>query len=223
MDFDLPEDTSEAENPEMPDDFFNTDDMDNTEETMKDPTFDSDSPVAGGLTFDGLYDEETERGSPAETEVEEVKKKTKVPVIICIICAIICIIATLLILFIIPSKYNLITKKHAKDAEKTVVIEQPAPEPSPAPIPEPEPAVPEAKEDEVIIIEKAEEVLPAQPPVAEEKPKNITYKIKWGDTLWDIADTYYKNPWRYKYIARYNGIKNPDYIISGTKIVIPAE
>ena len=225
MDFDLPEDTSEAENPEMPDDFFNTDDMDNTEETMKDPTFDSDSPVAGGLTFDGLYDEETERGSPAETEVEEVKKKTKVPVIICIICAIICIIATLLILFIIPSKYNLITKKHAKDAEKTVAIEQPAPEPAPAPIPEPEPepAVPEAKEDEVIIIEKAEEVLPAQPPVAEEKPKNITYKIKWGDTLWDIADTYYKNPWRYKYIARYNGIKNPDYIISGTKIVIPAE
>ena len=225
MDFDLPEDTSEAENPEMPDDFFNTDDMDNTEETMKDPTFDSDSPVAGGLTFDGLYDEETERGSPAETEVEEVKKKTKVPVIICIICAIICIIATLLILFIIPSKYNLITKKHVKDAEKTVVIEQPAPEPAPAPMPEPEPepAVPEAKEDEVIIIEKAEEVLPAQPPVAEEKPKNITYKIKWGDTLWDIADTYYKNPWRYKYIARYNGIKNPDYIISGTKIVIPAE
>ena len=225
MDFDLPEDTSEAENPEMPDDFFNTDDMDNTEETMKDPTFDSDSPVAGGLTFDGLYDEETERGSPAETEVEEVKKKTKVPVIICIICAIICIIATLLILFIIPSKYNLITKKHAKDAEKTVAIEQPAPEPAPAPIPEPEPepAVPEAKEDEVIVIEKAEEVVPAQPPVAEEKPKNITYKIKWGDTLWDIADTYYKNPWRYKYIARYNGIKNPDYIISGTKIVIPAE
>ena len=225
MDFDLPEDTSEAENPEMPDDFFNTDDMDNTEETMKDPTFDSDSPVAGGLTFDGLYDEETERGTPAETEVEEVKKKTKVPVIICIICAIICIIATLLILFIIPSKYNLLTKKHAKDAEKTVAIEQPASEPAPAPIPEPEPepAVPEAKEDEVIIIEKAEEVVPAQPPVAEEKPKNITYKIKWGDTLWDIADTYYKNPWRYKYIARYNGIKNPDYIISGTKIVIPAE
>ena len=225
MDFDLPEDTSEAENPEMPDDFFNTDDMDNTEETMKDPTFDSDSPVAGGLTFDGLYDEETERGTPAETEVEEVKKKTKVPVIICIICAIICIIATLLILFIIPSKYNLLTKKHAKDAEKTVAIEQPAPEPAPEPIPEPEPepAVPEAKEDEVIIIEKAEEVVPAQPPVAEEKPKNITYKIKWGDTLWDIADTYYKNPWRYKYIARYNGIKNPDYIISGTKIVIPAE
>lgn len=224
MDFDIPDDTTET--PEMPDDFFNTDDLDNTEErqeTMKDPTFDSVSPAAGGLNFDGLYDEETERGTPAENGADEVKKKTKVPVIICIICAIICIIATLLILFIIPSKYNLITKKHAKEAGTTVAIEEPAPEAEPVPEPEPEPVVPEAKEDEIIIIEKAEEVVPAQPPVAEEKPKNITYKIKWGDTLWDIADTYYKNPWKYKYIARYNGIKNPDYIISGTKIVIPAE
>lgn len=226
MDFDIPDDTTETETPEMPDDFFNTDDLDNTEErqeTMKDPTFDSVSPAAGGLNFDGLYDEETERGTPAENGADEVKKKTKVPVIICIICAIICIIATLLILFIIPSKYNLITKKHAKEAGTTVAIEEPAPEAEPILEPEPEPVVPEAKEDEIIIIEKAEEVVPAQPPVAEEKPKNITYKIKWGDTLWDIADTYYKNPWKYKYIARYNGIKNPDYIISGTKIVIPAE
>lgn len=226
MDFDIPDDNTETETPEMPDDFFNTDDLDNTEErqeTMKDPTFDSVSPAAGGLNFDGLYDEETERGTPAENGADEVKKKTKVPVIICIICAIICIIATLLILFIIPSKYNLITKKHAKEAGTTVAIEEPAPEAEPVPEPEPEPVVPEAKEDEIIIIEKAEEVVPAQPPVAEEKPKNITYKIKWGDTLWDIADTYYKNPWKYKYIARYNGIKNPDYIISGTKIVIPAE
>ena len=226
MDFDIPDDNTETETPEMPDDFFNTDDLDNTEErqeTMKDPTFDSVSPAAGGLNFDGLYDEETERGTPAENGADEVKKKTKVPVIICIICAIICIIATLLILFIIPSKYNLITKKHAKEAGTTVTIEEPAPEAEPIPEPEPEPVVPEAKEDEIIIIEKAEEVVPAQPPVAEEKPKNITYKIKWGDTLWDIADTYYKNPWKYKYIARYNGIKNPDYIISGTKIVIPAE
>ena len=230
MDFDFPDDTESTEttetetDSELPDDFFNTDDFDNTEDTMNDSTFDTDTPVAGGLNFDGLYDEETERGTPAQNDEDDVKKKTKVPVIICIICAIICIIATLLILFIIPSKYNLITKKHAKE---TVAVEAPAPEPSPAsvvePEPEPEPAVPEAKEDEIIIIEKAEEVVPAQPPVAEEKPKDITYKIKWGDTLWDIADTYYKNPWRYKYIARYNGIRNPDYIISGTIITIPAQ
>ena len=222
MDFDIPDDSTESE-PQMPDDFFNTDDLDNSEDTMNDPLFDANTPAAG-LNFDGLYDEETERGTPAQNDDDDIKKKTKVPVIICIICAIICILATLLILFIIPSKYNLITKKHSKE---TVVAEAPAPkpEPTPAPViePEPEPAVPEANEDEIIIIEKAEEVIPTQPPVAEEKPKNITYKIKWGDTLWDIADTYYKNPWRYKYIARYNGIRNPDYIISGTIITIPAQ
>ena len=221
MDFDLPDDTTstEEEQPEMPDDFFNMEDT-----TMNNSTFDDETPASAGLNFDGLYDKETERGTPAETEDYDVKKKTKVPVLICIICAIICIIATLLILFIIPSKYNLITKKHAKDAGTTVAIEQPAPVPVPEeqPEPEPAPAVPEAKEDEIVIIEKAEKVVPKQPPVAE-KPKNITYKIKWGDTLWDIADTYYKNPWRYKYIARYNGIKNPDHIISGTIITIPAE
>ena len=65
--------------------------------------------------------------------------------------------------------------------------------------------------------------MPEQPPVTPEKPKDINYKIKWGDTLWDIADTYYKNPWRYKYIAKFNHIKDPDYIISGTYITIPAE
>ena len=76
MDFDIPDDTTETETPEMPDDFFNTDDLDNTEErqeTMKDPTFDSVSPAAGGLNFDGLYEEETERGTPAENGADEVK------------------------------------------------------------------------------------------------------------------------------------------------------
>ena len=214
-------DTTE-ETPEMPDDFFNTE---TEEDTTMNNNFDDDIPASDGLNFDGLYDKETERGESAASEEDVVKRKTKTPVIICIICAIICIIATVLILFIIPSKCNLLTKKGPKETTE-VAIEKPAPQeetPAPEPEPKPEPKVPEAKEDEVIIIEKAEDVVPAQPPVAEEKPKNITYKIKWGDTLWDIADTYYKNPWRYKYIARYNGIKDPDYIISGTKIIIPAE
>ena len=221
MDFDIPDNFSDdttEEQPQMPDNFF---DMEDTNTAMNTTDFD-DSPAPAGLNFDGLYDEETERGVPAENSDEDVKKKTKTPVIICIICAIICIIATVLILFIIPSKYNLLTKKNTKDACENIAVEEAVAEPEPVPEVEPEP-IPEAKEDEVIIIEKAEEVVPQQPAVAEEKPKNITYKIKWGDTLWDIADTYYKNPWRYKYIARYNGIRNPDYIISGTLITIPAE
>ena len=60
-----------------------------------------------------------------------------------------------------------------------------------------------------------------QAEVVPEKLKGVEYKIKWGDTLWDIAGTYYKNPWLYKFIADYNNLENPDYIISGTIITIP--
>jgi outer membrane biosynthesis protein TonB len=65
------------------------------------------------------------------------------------------------------------------------------------------------------------------PPVASYKvpttiPKNgAPYKIRWGDTLWDIAEAFYRNPWLYPRIARFNNIRNPDLIISGTTIRIP--
>ena len=49
----------------------------------------------------------------------------------------------------------------------------------------------------------------------------VRYKIKWGDTLWDLSETYYKTPWLYKKIADYNKIKNPNLIIAGTYIDIP--
>ena len=59
----------------------------------------------------------------------------------------------------------------------------------------------------------------------QKKPRgqDVPYTIKWGDTLWDISDSYYKTPWKYMKIADYNHIKNPDIIISGTNILIPAE
>ena len=177
---------------------------------------------SNALKFDNLYDKETMEGdSSVESEEEEVVKKTKVPVIICIICAIICVIATLLILFVVPSKYNLLNKKSVEPDPVTVIAEES--ETIPEPEPEPEPEIIESKEEEVIVVDEPEKVVPEPPKEPEEKPVDITYKIKWGDTLWDIADAYYKNPWNYKKIARYNGIRNPDYIISGTYIKIPAK
>ena len=50
---------------------------------------------------------------------------------------------------------------------------------------------------------------------------SVRYWLKWGDTLWDLAETFYKNPWDYVLIAKYNKIKNPSYIIAGTYINIP--
>lgn len=200
------------------------DDFDNDFESASENNVytEASSSAKGPLSFTGLYDKETELGLSEQDE--KITKKTKGPVIICIICAIICVIATLLILFIVPSKYNLLHKGNSQK-EKTEITEitvedQPQIEPEPE-IAEPIP--PQAQEEEVIVVEQAEIVVPEQPPVTPEKPKDINYKIKWGDTLWDIADTYYKNPWRYKYIAKFNHIKDPDYIISGTYITIPAE
>jgi nucleoid-associated protein YgaU len=50
----------------------------------------------------------------------------------------------------------------------------------------------------------------------------VTYRIKRGDTLWDLSATYYRNPWLYRKIARANSIRNPDLIFAGSRIYIPA-
>jgi outer membrane biosynthesis protein TonB len=131
------------------------------------------------------------------------------------------------------------------------VVEQPAvaPEPVPAPVveaapeppPPPEPvstpvmeAVPEPPPVPVIEPVKPVEDAPvvsrerrSTAPVSSYKvpaviPKGgVAYRIRWGDTLWDISEAFYRNPWLYRRIARYNGIRNPDRIISGTTIRIP--
>jgi hypothetical protein len=52
-------------------------------------------------------------------------------------------------------------------------------------------------------------------------PDGAPYRIRWGDTLWDISEAFYRNPWLYPRIARFNNIRNPNLIISGTTIRVP--
>lgn len=222
FDLDLPdfpeidnESTENLDDISSDDNFFDTI-SDSEDENMNNNLVNDNTP-SNGINFAGLYDQETVEGDSSLQE-DEVQKKTKAPVIICIICAIICIIATLLILFVVPSKYNLLTSRNTKNTEEVQIVEEVKEE-----VPPVEEIVAEAKEDEVVVVTEPEQVIPEPPVEPEVKPQNITYKIKWGDTLWDIADTYYKNPWRYRKIARFNNIKNPDYIISGTTIEIPVE
>lgn len=212
-----------------------------------DPVFnepDLNTSSSPAMDFSDLYDQETLDGKSTVYEDEEnEEKKTHVPMIVCIICAIICVIATVLVLFVVPSKYNLIKGRNISANEvKDKVIESPAEVPaqeeetqtqSPVeiqieeepPVPsEVEETAPQAVEDQIVVAPEPEVVVPAVPPVAEtQKAKDVKYRIRWGDTLWDIADAYYKNPWRYPKIARYNKIKNPDKIIAGTDIFIPVE
>jgi nucleoid-associated protein YgaU len=62
-------------------------------------------------------------------------------------------------------------------------------------------------------------VKPAEKPAAE--AEGIWYRIVWGDTLWDLAGTYYRNPWLYPRLAKANKIPNPDLIIAGHRLFIP--
>ena len=214
---------------------FNETNLDSTNNEIDFDTSALDSQVASAspaMDFSDLYDKETLDGkNNSYDEEEETEKKTRVPVIICVVCAIICVIATLLILFVVPSKYNLL--KNHKEKEPTEILSENKSQTEDSDIQqdiqneevaaEPEPA-PEAVEDTVVVAPEPEVVVPVPPaPKPVEKAKDIKYRIRWGDTLWDISDAYYKNPWRYKKIARYNKIKNPDLIISGTDILIPVE
>jgi nucleoid-associated protein YgaU len=95
-------------------------------------------------------------------------------------------------------------KPKASASPVAVASIQPSPteEPSPSPLPSPSPT---ATPDEL----------------GKNGSKGLWIKIKWGDTLWDLATRYYGNPWLYKKIAKANKIRNPDLIISGHKLWIP--
>lgn len=194
------------------------------------PADSQNSTSSSDLNFNDLYDEETLDGSSTESAV----KKTKRNVIICTICAIICIIMTLLILFVIPSKLNIAKSKPAGKTNKDdVIVLSPKPveqdenksvESVKEPVKEEKKVeVSPAKENEVVVAPPAANVVPKAPAAPKTKKEDIRYKIRWGDTLWDISEAYYKTPWKYPKIAKYNKIRNPDRIISGTTIIIPAE
>ena len=200
----------------------------NTDMDFDDDAFDSnidtssdldESIPSPDLSFSDLYVDTPDNDCPE-------KKRCSIPVLICSLCAVICVIVLLLILFLTPSKL----KNKEENSEVSIWQEETTvQEVIPSPVETPTEDVPEeidvvveeeAKEDEIVIVE-APVVTPVEPEPVQEKLKGVEYKIKWGDTLWDIAGTYYKNPWLYREIAKYNGLENPDYIVSGTIITIP--
>lgn len=197
------------------DDFFAGIDMPTNETNAAARDIDS----LDDLEFGETDDTKTQEGTTATKYQPEktIKKKTKVPVLICLLCALICVIATILILFVIPSKYNVLLSRASHQNDVFVLPQRDTA------VPPQETQVLPAKPDEIVVAPKAEVLVPVRPAAASKSTGDIVYRIKWGDTLWDIADAYYKNPWRYPRIARYNNIRNPDYIISGTTIRIPAE
>ncbi|MFP4384455.1 MAG: LysM peptidoglycan-binding domain-containing protein [Spirochaetia bacterium] len=53
------------------------------------------------------------------------------------------------------------------------------------------------------------------------KKGGVWYSIAWGDTLWDLSNSFYRTPWLYNQIAAENNIEDPDFIFAGNRIYIP--
>lgn len=197
-----------------------------------------------------LEDDEQQSTAPAALyePVEEpiAEKKSSAPLVIGIATAILVLVLVLLLLWLFvfnknPKDSMLGKPLNGQETSAPPVVA--APEPEPVPEPEPIKSIETPVKEEAVtepdvktIVEKPVE---NRPPVLEAKrdrppapvsrykvpkviPKNgYRYKIRWGDTLWDISDAFYKNAWLYPRIARHNKIKNPDLIISGSILVIP--
>ena len=154
--------------------------------------------------------------------------KSRIPLVpvICVICAIISLLSCIFI-WLAGSRNKeplqpLVVDKAPAVKYQSVTVVTEKPEPVDAALIDRISSAYSAKEDSIVIID-APVVVPAPASRRASEKDTKDYQIKWGDTLWDIADTFYKNPWMYEKIARTNNIKNPDFILSGTWIKIPPQ
>jgi hypothetical protein len=160
------------------------------------------------------------------------KEKRKVPVIVFVIICLILILGLFAAWFFFlggrdiifkekPQSNFVVTEPVKMEPEKKIepVIQNEPPPPEPAPVivapkepPAPKPAVTRVRPPAPVSSYKVPAVIPKE---------GAPYRIRWGDTLWDIAEAFYRNPWLYPRIARFNNIRNPDLIISGRTIRVP--
>lgn len=184
-----------------------------TENDFKDPAFymNESKPMSNPFDFSDLYDDREDELKQQENS----KRRSGISVVICIICALVCVGILLFILFLLPSKLadrTEASENGAVAASNSAAGEAGAVEPDET-----------AAVEDVIVIVETPSVTPVPPPQAAKKTNEVRYEVKWGDTLWDIAQSYYNNPWLYQRIVSANNITNPDYIVAGTVLVIPPQ
>ncbi|HNY16158.1 MAG TPA: LysM peptidoglycan-binding domain-containing protein [Treponemataceae bacterium] len=186
-----------------------------------------DDPEHENLVIQGAIPGNAPEGLYEMHEDDERKGGIFMPAWLCILILVIGVAA--LVLALLVSARTMLAAKSAPAqapvAEAPAVpAVQPVAEPTPEPAATTEPATPPPAETPAAETPTAtvveEPAAPVQPEPAPEA-KETKLKLKWGDTLWDISEAYYKNPWLYPKIAKYNKIKNPNLIIAGTYINIP--
>jgi nucleoid-associated protein YgaU len=89
----------------------------------------------------------------------------------------------------------------------------------------PQQSVAAVTEPPAAAVPEASSVVPAAAPDPAARPETpaagITHKVRWGDTLWELAAKYYGDPWLYRRIAKENGLTNANKLVSGTVVKIP--
>jgi hypothetical protein len=179
------------------------------------------------------------------------QKKTWLPKLIIIVIILILLLLAIWFLFIrnggiLPCIQQLFQGSQASEQSQVPAVSQPLPAPAPAappPAAQPAPVSPPVQAVEALPAPVSQPPViqaPAEPPavvqVSRARPvppvasynvpsviprEGVVYRIRYGDTLWDISEAFYRNPWLYPRIARFNNIRNPDFIISGTTIRVP--
>jgi hypothetical protein len=209
---------SEEEKYEIPDFEFSKEPHESSFTDVDFESTDSLPPEADSAQL--LYDVRTE----ADAEEAKEKPKGKVFRLLLVILGILILLA---LLGFLVYRFAIVPAQAAKAESAPAVAAQSTP--APAPVPESakiEPPTPAAAEPAPAAAAEtpAAPVKAAEPKKAVEfKKPGVNHRIKWGDTLWDLSYAYYRDPWVYMRIAKANKVKNPDLIICGDKLWIPAK
>ena len=179
-----------------------------------------DMDVDGVANFELEFSDDIADNEEQDIPGGKTKTKSKLLIIIIILLLLLLGGGTIILLSHFSTNKAALERSLGDDAVPVFENEIPPPEPvtaaEPA-LPEPVPEI--APPPEPVVPPPPKPVVAASKPAAPKAP--VEYKIKYGDTLWDISRRFYNNPWDYRRIARYNNIWNPAHIVSGTTIRIP--
>lgn len=217
MEVDTPAEPVEAPEEEAPEveEFVDADALEEADlggEAEKEPKeFDFEEPPLTGESYPG-----------GQTERRKPRAGRRGPGAFLIV--LFCILGALLLAAIGYIVYRNLSGSPVQFFPAPIETSEPIQDPQPAPAVEQgqQPASGgQTAEGQAVSLPAAEEPAAEEPAAA--AATGITYRIKKGDTLWDISSTYYRNPWLFPRLAKANSIKNPDLIFAGTKIFIPED